>query len=612
MSRKRWSILVLAALVAMLVLAACQQHGPNPPQPQSAEDVETLQAFWELEYGQVATAARPSPSPVSQRVAKAAPDENFNGIGQPYDTDEASLNKVNQGYPWAMTAAGDHVWIATLANPLCQFFGGYSPLGVAPPPVQTSSLVCEYGLSDYRREYKSEYDRELPLPAVLGDWRPPQAFVYNVAPADEVSEVPIEDDLLLTTGGLRSAGNHDGIVFLAGPSFNEVTGQLGNGVNMFAFDADEREFLDAHRFKEYSDIRNRWLVVDDVLYTTVGNIDGSGSVLRWIGTRSNLFEFEVVGELDGQGAELELHEGRLFVTTWNSLTVGEFAVGNYASLYMSPPIPDGGLSNASAEKWEKVWQITDYEPDPVTATIYQGGPLVSFDGYLYWATINPPFVGAIQHIAAYGTSDPLGVTAAVLGAHRPTTVFRGRRFGSGAERVELLYGSQSLPVYVPGSGWQIVANNMGSRPLYGSAGYGNFFNAYTWSMTIHDGMLYAGTFDWSVFLKEPLDLLLHQAFGFPMHASISRHLPSGVHYGADLYRFPSARRAAEAISTDGLGNYRNYGIRNLISTPTGLYSGMSNPFNLLVDPDDDRYDGGWELIVLRQGSTGAPPPKRPR
>jgi hypothetical protein len=601
MSGKRVSILVMAALVAMLVLAGCQQHGPVPPEPQSAGDVEALQAFWQLEYGQVVTAARPSPSPVGQRVAKAEPDEHFNGIGQPYDA-RPPYNKVNQGYPWGMTVAGDHVWIATLANPLCQFFGGYSPLGVAPPPVQTSSFVCEYALSKYSSE----------LPAVLGDWRPPQAFVYNVARPDEVSEVPIEHELLRTTGGLRSAGTHGGIVFLAGPSFNEVTGQLGNGVSMFAFDADEREFLDAHRFEEYSDIRNRWLVVDDVLYTTVGNIDGSGSVLRWNGTRSNLFEFEVVGDLDGQGAELELHEGRLFVTTWNSLTVGEFAVGNYASLYMSPLIPDGGLRNASADDWEKVWQITDYEPDPVTATIYQGGPLVSFDGYLYWATINPPFVGAIQHIAAYGTSDPLGVTAAVLGAHRPTTVFRGRRFGSGAERVELLYGSQSLPVYVPGSGWQIVANNMGSRPLYGSAGYGNFFNAYTWSMTIHDGMLYAGTFDWSVFLKEPLDLLLHQALGFPLNAGISRHLPRGVHYGADLYRFPSARRAAEAISTDGLGNYRNYGIRNLISTPTGLYSGMSNPFNLLVDPDDDRYDGGWELIVLRQGSTGAPPPQHPR
>jgi hypothetical protein len=591
MSGKGRSILGMAALVALLVLAGCQQHGPVLTQSQSATDVDTLQAFWQLEYGQIVTAARPSPSPVSQRVAKAAPDENFNGIGQPYDAGPP-YTKVNHGYPWGMTVAGDHVWIATLANPLCQFFGGYSPLGVAPPPVQTSSFVCEYGLSQYSSS----------LPALLGDWRPPQAFVYDVK-TDSLAEVSdlVDDGLLQSTGGLRSAGNHDGMVFLAGPSFDEATGQLGNGVNMFVFDAGTHALIGARHFPQYSDIRNRWVVVDDVLYTTVGNIaDGTGSVLRWNGTKDDPFSFEVVGNLDGQGAELELHEGRLFVTTWNSLTVGDFAVGNYASLYMSPPLRRGGLRGASADEWVKVWQITDYEPDPVTASIYQGGPLVSYGGYLYWATINPPFVGAIQHISTYGTSDPLGVTAAVLGAHRPTTVFRGRKFGTRAEKVDLLYGSQFLPAYVPGSGWQIVANNMRSRPLYGSAGYGNFFNAYTWSMTIHDGMLYAGTFDWSVFLKEPLDLLLHEAFGFPTDNRISALLPnSGVHYGADLYRFPSARQAAETVSTDGLGNYSNYGIRNLISTPTGLYLGMTNPFNLLTDPDDDKPEGGWELIRLR-------------
>ena len=584
-------ISVLVALLAVLVLPGCQRHDLTPAQSPSAADVEMLQDFWQLEsdqVGPVGTAARPGARPTSQLVAKAEPDEFFNGIGKPYATEPP--NKVNHGYPWGMTLAGDDVWLATLANPLCQFFGGYSPLEVAPPPVQTRSLVCEYGLSRYDER----------LPALLGDWRPPRAFVYDTAEG-ELVDVLIPDPLLETTGGLRSAGSHDGVVFLAGPTFDLITGKLGNGVAMFAFDADTREFIEAKLFRAYSDIRNRWIVVDDVLYTTVGNTDGSGSgsVLRWNGNRDDLFDFEVVGTLDGQGAELELHEGRLFVSTWNSVTEGDFVARNYASLYMSPPLPEGGLRRASAGGWEKVWEITDYEPDPVTAGIYQGGPLVSFEGYLYWATINPPFVGAIQHISAYGTSDPLGVSAAILGAHRPTTVFRGRRFGARAQKIDLLYGSQFLPVYLPGTGWQIVPNNMGSRPLYGSAGYGNFFNAYTWSMTIHEGMLYAGTFDWSIFLNEPLDVLLHQAFGFPEGTSVSAFLPSGVHYGADLYRYPSARRAAVAISTDGLGNYTNYGIRNLISTPTGLYLGMTNPFNLLTDPYDDRPEGGWELIVLR-------------
>lgn len=592
MSGKSCSIVVLFALLAVLMLPGCQRHSLTPAQTQSAADVRMLHEFWQLEYdqvGQVGTAARPGARPMSQLVAKAAPDEFFNGIGQPYEPGPP-FTKVNQGYPWGMTLAGDDVWIATLANPLCQFFGGYSPLGVAPSPVQTSSLVCEYGLS--------RYGIGTGLPALLGDWRPPRAFVYDTV-ARELSEVDIPDALLQTTGGLRSAGSHDGVVFLAGPTFDQSTGKLGNGVNMFAFHADTRVLIAAEHFPAYSDVRNRWIVVDDVLYTTVGNTDGSGSVLRWNGNEDDPFHFEEVGTLDGQGAELELHEGRLFVSTWNSVTEGDFGAKNYASLYMSPPLTGGGLGSASADVWEKVWEITDYEPDPVTASIYQGGPLVSFEGYLYWATINPPFVGAIQHISGYGTSDPLGVTAAILGAHRPTTVFRGRRFGAQAQKIDLLYGSQFLPVYLPGTGWRVVPNNMHSRPLYGSAGYGNFFNAYTWSMTIHEGMLYAGTFDWSIFLEEPLDVLLHQAFGFPEGTSVSALMPSGAHPGADLYRYPSARRAAVAISTDGLGNYTSYGIRNLISTPSGLFAGMTNPFNLLTDPNDDRPEGGWELILLR-------------
>jgi hypothetical protein len=592
MSGQRCRMWVSVALLAVLMLHGCQRHSLIPTQSQSAADIEMLQEFWQLEYdpvGVVGTAARPGAWPISQLVAKAAPDELFNGIGQPYEPGPP-FTKVNQGYPWGMALAGNDVWLATLANPLCQFFGGYSPPGVVPAPLQTSSLVCEYGLS--------QYGIGSGLPALLGDWRPPRGFVFDTV-AGEFIEVTIDHALLLTTGGLRSAGFHDGVVFLAGPTFDPITGKLGNGVNMFAFDAKERALIGAQHFATFSDIRNRWIVVDGVLYTTVGNRDGSGSVLRWNGNGDDPFDFEVVGTLDGQGAELELHEGRLFVSTWNSVTEGDFGARNYASLYMSPPLPEGGLGSASAGGWEKVWEITDYEPDPVTASIYQGGPLVSFGGYLYWATINPPFVGAIQHISAYGTSDPLGVTAAIIGAHRPTTVFRGQRFGARAQKIELLYGSRFLPAYLPGTGWHIVPNNMHSRPLYGSAGYGNFFNAYTWSMTIHDGMLYAGTFDWSIFLQEPLDLLLHQAFGFPVGTSVSALLPRSMHYGADLYRYPSARRAAVAISTDGVGNPTNYGIRNLISTPTGLYLGMSNPFNLLTDPNDDRPEGGWELILLR-------------
>jgi hypothetical protein len=75
-------------------------------------------------------------------------------------------------------------------------------------------------------------------------------------------------------------------------------------------------------------------------------------------------------------------------------------------------------------------------------------------------------------------------------------------------------------------------------------------------------------------------------------------------YGGDLWMFPSTSDKAVPISTTGVGNYLNYGIRNMIPDGPDLYLGTANPMNLRTDPDDDVPAGGWELIRLT-----APRPK---
>ena len=65
---------------------------------------------------------------------------------------------------------------------------------------------------------------------------------------------------------------------------------------MFAFKSDGTS-LGARTFSEYSNIR-KWIAVDGVLYTAVGNTAGGGSVLRWIGDDIDPFQFEIVGKLD--------------------------------------------------------------------------------------------------------------------------------------------------------------------------------------------------------------------------------------------------------------------------------------------------------------------------
>jgi hypothetical protein len=130
-------------------------------------------------------------------------------------------------------------------------------------------------------------------------------------------------------------------------------------------------------------------------------------------------------------------------------------------------------------------------------------------------------------------------------------------------------------------------------PLWGPAGFDNYYNNYTWTMDEYAGQLYVGTMDDSYLIEEGLPLIL-AALGLPPDTPIP--MPEATH-GADLYRFPSAASPALAESLNGVGNPSTYGVRTMLADDA-LYLGMANPMNLLTDPLDDKPEGGWELLRL--------------
>jgi uncharacterized repeat protein (TIGR01451 family) len=513
-------------------------------------------------------------------LAKAVPDECFDGIGQPYPPGPPCATgsaKVNEAYVWGLAKAGSLLWLGTAPNVHCLVIGGY--LGVVTAH-ETDSWVCEFGESAYSP----------PLPATIGDWRPPHIYVYDLEGRALVEKIP-GNPLLQTTLGIRSAGAHDGVVFLGGPG-------LSGGVNMFAFNADTQAYLGAINLPAYTNLR-KWLVVDGVLYTAMRATAGTGHILRWRGDLADPFQFEVVGLLNSEGAELAFHDGRLFVSTWPDIQATPPVL---AGLYMSPPLPAGGLTAGDAANWQKVWDAADFEPDPVTAATYGGGALASYGDYLVWGTMHVPFLAGLGHFSVYGPpADTAEALATLLGSHRAISIFRGKAFGSGAQEIELLYGMEELPTYVydPASqtgSWQNVTNKMGAAPRYGSAGFDNFYNNYTWTMAEFDGSLFVGTMDYSYLFREGLTLILQQLLGATYEPDLIPALPAAG-YGADLYRFTDIDYPAVAESTDGVGNYANYGIRTMLAADV-LYLGSANPMNLMTDPTDDRPEGGWELIRL--------------
>jgi hypothetical protein len=117
---------------------------------------------------------------------------------------------------------------------------------------------------------------------------------------------------------------------------------------VFAF-SDDGTYLGMQVLAEYSNIR-QWVVYDGVLYTGLSRTaDGQGRMLRWSGDISDPFQFEVVGKLDLDPANLDRsHDGRLFADNlaefraWRNGSTRTVMAG----LWMSPEIPDEGLTGS--------------------------------------------------------------------------------------------------------------------------------------------------------------------------------------------------------------------------------------------------------------------------
>lgn len=541
--------------------------------------------------------------------AKAQPDECFYGLGNEnnfYNPEGVSCetcaagegeSKVNQAYVWGLTKASDNLWFGTAPNVHCMVLGGY--LG-STGPVETSSYACEFGLSPYAPPF--------PSGDAIGDWRPPRLFKYNTQ-TRVLNDITPADPLVGTTLGIRSAGSHNGVAILAGPGFGTV--------NLFAFNTDTGAYIGSEVLPGANNIR-KWLIAGDELYTTIGTADG-GLVLKWTGDQLDPFQFETVGELDSAGAEIEEHEGRIFVTTWPGAELIGSGDPVFAGLYMSPTVDPGGLTTLDTYDWEKVWESIDYEPDTVTAYTYGGGALASYNGKLYWGTMHVPMLSTLAHFSFWGSPEgPEDLLKGMLGTYRPISIFRGDNF-DGEPNIELVYGMPKLPAYHPLSGWILVDNNMGGEwPLYGPSGFGNPFNNYTWTMDVFDDQLFVGTMDWSYLLFGEFS----EQFGLPEELPIScesfpalecetvtnvynlfvEHFDPNKLFGADLWRFADNYTPAVPESLAGFDNYLNYGIRTMVADEEALWLGMANPMNLKTCSDDG-INGGWEVNCLDDDDT---------
>ncbi len=138
-------------------------------------------------------------------------------------------------------------------------------------------------------------------------------------------------------------------------------------------------------------------------------------------------------------------------------------------------------------------------------------------------------------------------------------------------------------------------------------GFDNLFNGYFWRMCEHDGWLYLGTFEWSSLIGYANRRRWPVAF-----AGLVNHLdPQFIldrQSGFDLYRSFDGENWVP-VTTNGMDNPYNIGLRTLVSSPHGLFLGTANPFGPKIMPlNGDRYvpnpRGGCEVFFAPNGAGG--------
>jgi hypothetical protein len=284
---------------------------------------------------------------------------------------------------------------------------------------------------------------------------------------------------------------------------------------------------------------------------------------------------------------LWVHHGKLYVGVGYSGLGGKVAAGAWASSDPTDP-----------SSWTKVIDFpTMVSTDPSDRANTNVVSFASYFGRLYLGTENSSGFQVWRSKVA----DPMGngdwkkvVTGgagmAVNEWAGTMKVFNGWLY-VGSMHVPGISGSTQLKGFdliriSLWDTWQLVigdprtaATPWGTRmmtPISGKpSGMGNPLNLYCWSLEVKDGQLYLGTFDLTTMLKlgDSNGQMLQQLLG------LSPAQVTQVYAGAggDLYSTWNGY-CWKTRTLTGFGNQYDYGFRNIVAAPCGLYFGLSDPF----------------------------------
>lgn len=301
-----------------------------------------------------------------------------------------------------------------------------------------------------------------------------------------------------------------------------------------------------------------------------------------------------------------VHRGKLYMSVINES--GTFETQLYWS---TDPKGDG---------WHQVVKGADTNKNPKG----EGTVLRSFNGKLYVATAYPggfevwrtegpePEPDKWKLVVDKGAGDALNEIPLSM------NIFRDHMYVGSAITFAILSVDPNRGYVQPkgcdiirfdkNDNWELVVGSKPkepTHPTYGTrgkaisglpSGFGDWSNGYCWQLQEFEGVLYAGTWDWSVLLpplyrelqnneqalealiallnNEILEFILRNPEIFNLIMRFDRFT-----FGFDFWKTKDGVHW-EPISINGLGYPHNYGLRNIFASRDGdLYLGTANPFD---------------------------------
>lgn len=305
---------------------------------------------------------------------------------------------------------------------------------------------------------------------------------------------------------------------------------------------------------------------------------------------------------------LQVFNGRVHTTPTSSSAGARRSsdsIGSDSTIYATDDLQTARWQPASEEGFGSKANLTVFEMEV-------------FNGHLYAATVNPrtgfelwktrggdlPYrwTRVLRNGAWRGPLNEVGVslhefkgalyvgTGILNGGYH-----RAARLGPAAAEV--------LRVW-PDDSWELLVGDPRTTPdgirypLSGySAGFDVLFNGYVWRMASHDGWLYAGTFCWA----NTIPYLQKHAWPEDLLVLVNRWGVDKVvrrYGGCELWRTADGEHW-EPVTRSGFGNMYNWGVRNIVSTPHGLFVATANPFGPTIA--QRQADGQWAYVPNPRG-----------